>query len=125
MRVHSSTGVLNEYATKNVFKGLKVKTNKKASDERSAFTESDLKTLFRHPYFQGGERKHPHYYWLPVLGLYTGARLNELCQLHVCDVRRDDESGLWTMTITNTQEDQTPRTLALYVQYHCIQSCLS
>ncbi|ELE2165919.1 site-specific integrase [Vibrio fluvialis] len=101
--------VLNEYATKNVFKGLKVKTNKKASDERSAFTESDLKTLFQHPYFQGGERKHPHYYWLPVLGLYTGARLNELCQLHVCDVRRDDESGLWTMTITNTQEDQNTK----------------
>ncbi|MFH4617718.1 DUF6538 domain-containing protein [Vibrio furnissii] len=101
--------VLNEYATKNVFKGLKVKTNKKASDERSAFTESDLKNLFQHPYFQGGERKHPHYYWLPVLGLYTGARLNELCQLHVCDVRRDDESGLWTMTITNTQEDQNTK----------------
>ncbi|HCG7973677.1 TPA: site-specific integrase [Vibrio parahaemolyticus] len=104
--------VLNEYASKNAFKGLKVKTKKKASDERSAFTESDLKTLFQHPYFQGGESKHPHYYWLPVLGLYTDARLNELCQLHVCDVRRDDESGLWTMTITNTQEDQKTKNMS-------------
>ncbi|MBM4917497.1 site-specific integrase [Vibrio parahaemolyticus] len=101
--------VLNEYATKNVFKGLKVKTKKKASDERCEFSESDLETLFQHPYFHGGERKHPHYYWLPVLGLYTGARLNELCQLHVRDVRRDDENNLWTITITNTQEDQNTK----------------
>lgn len=101
--------VRNEYCTKNSFEKLKVKTSKKASDERKAFTKSDLTTLFKHPYFQGGKRKHPYYYWLPVLALYTGARLNELCQLHTNDIRHDETNELWTITITNKGEDQNTK----------------
>ncbi|GAL23766.1 integrase [Vibrio variabilis] len=101
--------VENEYATKNSFRKIKVKTNKKASDERNAFTSSDLATLFRHSYFQGGKRKHAYYYWLPGLALYTGARLNELCQLHVKDIRHGNEHDLWTLSITDEDEDQNTR----------------
>lgn len=43
-------------------------------------------------------------YWLPILGLYTGARLNELCQLTVKDVR--DEDGIAFLDITDDAEDQ-------------------
>ncbi|ELV8720478.1 site-specific integrase [Vibrio harveyi] len=104
--------VLNEYALKNSFKGLKMKVSKRASDERAAFDMCDLTTLFQHSYFQGGKVRHPHYYWLPVLGVYTGARLNELCQLHVGDIRTDSESNLWTMTITASREDQNTKNVS-------------
>lgn len=42
-------------------------------------------------------------YWLPLLGLYTGARINELCQLNPqCDIRDDDPQapGVWFLDIT-------------------------
>ncbi|SEG46636.1 site-specific integrase [Vibrio hangzhouensis] len=99
----------NDHINKNSFTKLKVKTKKRASEERNVFTPSDLTTLFQHPYFQGGSCKHPYFYWLPVLGLYTGARLNELCQLHVDDIRQDVENSLWTLTITDMRDDQSTK----------------
>jgi integrase len=43
-------------------------------------------------------------YWLPILGVFTGARLNELCQLLVEDVDCDD--GIHFLNITNEGENQ-------------------
>jgi integrase len=37
-----------------------------------------------------------------LLGLYTGARLEELCQLHQEDVR--DEEGIWVISINDQGE---------------------
>lgn len=43
--------------------------------------------------------------WLPMLGLYTGARVNELCQLNPqTDIRRDADAGIWYLDITNEGE---------------------
>ncbi len=43
-------------------------------------------------------------YWIPLLGLYTGARLGELCQLQVTDVRQ--EEGAWLVDINEMFEGQ-------------------
>lgn len=46
-------------------------------------------------------------FWLPLLGLYTGARINELCQLNPqCDIRDDDPQapGVWFLDITEDGE---------------------
>ncbi|MDR5811196.1 site-specific integrase [Caballeronia sp. LZ019] len=76
---------------------------RRAQDERQVFTPDELSLIFsQHWFVRGagtignGGRTHwrPHYYWLPLLGLLTGARINELSQLYVDDVRQT-ESGLW------------------------------
>jgi integrase len=36
-------------------------------------------------------------FWLPLLGLYTGCRLSELCQLQIKDVVQED--GVWVISI--------------------------
>jgi integrase len=41
----------------------------------------------------------PWQYWLPVLGLYTGARLNELCQLRIIDIK--NHAGIWYFDFTD------------------------
>jgi len=42
-----------------------------------------------------------HYCWLPLIGLFTGARVNEICQLNPQqDIRRDDETSIWYFFIT-------------------------
>jgi integrase len=44
-----------------------------------------------------------HHFWLPLIGLYTGARINEICQLNPqCDVRQ--EQGVWFFDITEKSE---------------------
>lgn len=67
---------------------------------RIAFSKSDLAAIFASPIYAegvkakaaGGEAA----YWLPLLGLFTGSRLEELGQLHPTDVREetyDDAHG--------------------------------
>ncbi|UTW13375.1 site-specific integrase [Marinobacterium rhizophilum] len=78
--------VQEEYCEKNPFDGMKVKQRVKASEGRSRFTEDDLKRLFAADVYARRDGDKPYQYWLPLLGLYTGARMNELCQLYLDDV---------------------------------------
>jgi len=45
-----------------------------------------------------------HKFWLPVIGLYTGMRVNEICQLNpFADIKCDD-SGIWYFWVTEDTE---------------------
>lgn len=78
--------------------------NIRDQDERSAFNHEDLEKIFSAIWFTRGTTDRntrgrfynfqPHYYWLPLLGLYTGARLNELSQLYLTDLKMTI-SGIW------------------------------
>lgn len=48
-------------------------------------------------------------FWLIPLGLFTGARLNELCQLNIRDISKDN-SGIWTVEVTNRLRTQNCKT---------------
>jgi len=71
--------------------------------ERS-FTKADLKAIF-HGYIYIGEsigsanKVFPYQFWLPLLALFTGGRLNELCQLDTDDIQYDVETGLHSIDI--------------------------
>lgn len=69
----------NSLITVNPFEGLKVIEKKKnISEGRKAYTPLQLKELFKLADSYGrGDRR----YWLIIIGRYTGARMNEICQL--------------------------------------------
>ena len=94
---------------KNPFKGLSLTITTRAHEQRHPFDDDDLRLLFGTEIFKSKECKHPHYYWLPLLGLYTGARINEVCQLHLADIRQ--EQGVWVLDI-NDQGTKQLKTLA-------------
>lgn len=75
-------GVKNRYISENPFSGMKLKDKRQAHEERERFDANDLIRLFNTEVFDRDKFKHPYYFWLPYLGLYTGARIEELCQLH-------------------------------------------
>jgi integrase len=52
----------------------------------------------------GNQVTHDHYFWLPLLGIFTGARLEELSQLRCEDIADDD--GVDTIRITNEHPEQ-------------------
>lgn len=103
--------VVNEFIERNPFTKLKVKLKSKPEDEREVFSNDDLHALFGHSNFQTARPRHPHYYWLPLLGLYTGARLNELCQLNKEDITPQGD-GKWAMTFTSKGESQHLKNLS-------------
>ncbi|MGZ8220353.1 MAG: DUF6538 domain-containing protein [Methylobacter sp.] len=49
--------------------------------------------------------KTAHYCWLPLIGLYTGARINEICQLNPAhDIRHDADTGIYYFHFTDAGE---------------------
>ncbi|MFA0145376.1 DUF6538 domain-containing protein [Vibrio lentus] len=112
--------VLNEKVVRNPFTKLKVKLDVKASEERKVFTRTDLKKIFDLPVFKERSKETWHY-WMPLLGLYTGARINEICQLYKDDVIEVDVNGvdvtntegvdgIWCIDFKADREDQTLKT---------------
>jgi integrase len=73
-----------------------------AKEERRPFTPEELKAIFTQPIFTGCKddkggyatpgTSHPRRgrFWVPLLGLYAGLRLNEACQLHAADIEVAD-----------------------------------
>lgn len=91
--------VTEDYFTKNPAENISQKARsakKRAQDGRDQFDQNDLNTIFSAEWFQlGGAKRNktgglgsfrPYYYWLPLLGLHCGARLNEISQLYLDDV---------------------------------------
>ena len=88
----------------NPFKGMRFKKIRKDSEAKNAYSDTDLQKIFSTEIHTLKRYKHPHYYWLPLLGIYTGARLNELCQLYREDIFRHD--GVWVFKIDEVREGQ-------------------
>lgn len=74
----------NGYIEQNPLAGMKVMAGA-AKDARLSFDRSDLQVLLNLDTLRQEARKHPWRFWLPLLARFTGARLEELCQLHTAD----------------------------------------
>ena len=100
----------NGHITYNPAKGLKIKEprKRKASEEQEVFDPGDLKKLFHSEDYKEGKHDQPFKFWLPILGLYTGCRLEELCQLYVDDIR--EEEGIYVLDINENHPDQSVKT---------------
>ncbi len=78
---------------------LTIKKKKQDHEHRDPFSTEDLKKLFHSPEYLEGTFDKNFKYWVPLLGLFTGARLEEICQLHLEDVIQ--EEGLWCIDINS------------------------
>lgn len=88
-----------------VIKGFDVKTKARKGTIKRAFTQAELKTIFGDAFYMNANYNRSYQYWVPLLGLFTGARLNEISQLQLDDVRQDD-AGLWYIDITASSDDE-------------------
>lgn len=85
--------VKRDYIKTNFAEGLAPKDNRAPHEIRDIFTTEELISLFSIERYKTGSFKHPYQYWLPILGLYTGARIEELCRLQGQDIYKQD--GIW------------------------------
>jgi hypothetical protein len=83
---------------------------------RQAFTDDELGLIFSAPWFISGKgvitkagtyrEFSPFRYWLPLLGIFAGGRINELCQLRLDDVCQTD-TGTWYIDINEDTADKS------------------
>lgn len=81
---------------------MQIKTNKRDDELRAAYSKDDLNKLFKSENYLNDSHQHSYQFWVPILGLYSGARLEEICQLHLYDIRKED--GVWVMDINDDGE---------------------
>jgi len=86
----------NDYCTENYSNNISniVKTTKKQGKE--PYTHDQLFKLFNSDY----NKLEDKYYWIPLIGLHTGARINEICQMDKSDVKKID--GIWCFDIMSS-----------------------
>lgn len=90
----------------NPAKALQIKDDRQAIELREAFTIPELAKIFAHPKFAQGKFKFPAYFWLPLIGLFSGMRLEEIAQLHCADIRKVGESDLWIFDVNEVGLDE-------------------
>lgn len=98
--------VREEILDRNPAKGLQVKDTRQAIDLRESFLQDDLERIFAHPKFTQGKFISPAYFWIPLIGLFTGMRLEEIAQLFCKDVYQDKESSLWVIDLNDIGKDE-------------------
>jgi integrase len=98
------------YIDRNPAKGLRVVDPRHRRDRRLPFSNDQLRAIFNAPLYRGCVddehgyadvgAAHPRRarFWVPLIALFSGMRMNEICQLDVADIRRVDGVDCFLIT---------------------------
>lgn len=99
--------VRNGYMQSNPAAGQQIKRQKRADQERPQYTLEDLKKIFHSEEYMQDKHQHDYCHWTPLIALYSGCRREEICQLHLEDIRQiTSEAGqaVWVFDINEKHE---------------------
>jgi integrase len=102
----------NGYTAQELFAGTTIRQHKeRTATQRTAFNREQI-TAIRAALADLRPRltKKPYRYWGTLIGLYTGARLNEVCQLQLTDIKRNDD--IWYFDINDEGERKSVKNTA-------------
>jgi len=97
--------VINGFVEVNFFEGMKLKKQIRQRDERDRFTEKEIKKIFqKHNYIEFTEVENHKYsnYWSPLISVFSGMRLNEICSLYLDNIIQEKVNGrkkIWCFNI--------------------------
>ena len=88
-----------------------VKRKKSSRNDRHTYSDDELQRLFSSDTYLEGKHKFAAFFWVPLIGLLSGARENEICQLELSDIKFDDPSGLWVFSINEENQKRTKKSV--------------
>ncbi len=112
-----------DYDGANVFKGRSnTKLAKKSQrQKRNSFSREQLSTFLKSPLYTGCKSipschrpgdlipNESHKYWVPLIGLFTGMRMQEILQLYLEDIY--EKEGIWVFDLNENHSDKKLKTL--------------
>jgi len=113
LSVFGNWGVRQGLLLTNPFSGMKFLV-KKQPNRRQPFTKEELRKIlnpktyhswsinFTHPFRKERVSNQMPYYWVFLLGIFSGMRTNEMCQLRLSDLKRVDK--IWFMFVEDSEE---------------------
>ena len=113
LSVFGNWGVRQGLLITNPFSGMKFSV-KKQPHTRQPFTADELRKIFKpetylkwtihfsHPYRKDRVSNHLPYYWVFLLGIFSGMRTNEMCQLRLIDIKK--QKNIWFIFVEDTEE---------------------
>nr|WP_314447000.1 site-specific integrase [uncultured Sphingomonas sp.] len=102
-----------EIIHRNPARGLRLPDEVARRDKRHPFSPKQLRLIFHAPLYtgcadgergwdaQGTGRPRNARFWVPLIALHTGMRLNEICQLDVTDIRTVEDIDCICVTRTS------------------------
>ncbi len=101
----------------NPFRRIRIKVDKDAN-RTPAFKIEQLSELFSSPIYTGAESSNSpskpgdveirdHRFWMPLVGLYTGARVGEVAMLELGDVVQEDGTWIFWMSTEKQAKNNT------------------
>jgi integrase len=113
LSVFGNWGVRQGLLITNPFSGMKFSV-KKQPHTRLPFTADELRIIFKpetylkwtihfsHPYRKDRVSNHLPYYWCFLIGIFSGMRTNEICQLRLIDIKK--QQNIWFIFVADTEE---------------------
>ena len=92
-------GVREGILDKNPARGLEIRDDRKDISLKEAFSREDIQAIFHHQAYLNLKTKAPSMFWIPLIALYTGMRLEEICQLCCDDVYCNKVDGVWVFDL--------------------------
>jgi integrase len=102
----------SEYVPQNHFEGLSIQ-EKKFEIPRDIFTDKELQHIFDTVPFLNNTIRNPHRrnklasFFVPIISLHTGMRLEEICQLRCEDVHKDGKIDVIKVVISKETKLKT------------------
>ena len=95
--------MINDYIDKNPFIDLSIDTGN-SKNSRRGYNNNEIELLFKTPtYTQDLEKtlqENPQHIFIPLIAMYTGMRMNEICQLYKTDIKIIDK--VWSIDINRS-----------------------
>lgn len=91
--------------------GVVPKKSQLTVNDRDLYTDQDLTKLFNSKAYTECKHKEAFKYWAPLIGLLSGARQNEICQLFVTDIIFNEETNTWLFYINENDSTSTFKSL--------------
>lgn len=95
----------NSLINVNYAEGLALSKKSIPEEEREKYSDSDLQRLSKALQYNP---KKPERFWIPLISLYSGMRLSEVCQLHTEDIKTVE--GVLCFDVNNTKDKSVKTT---------------
>lgn len=94
------------YISVNYAERMKMPVRRRADEERKVYSQEEIQKIILHLPFDQGKLER---YWIPLIAMYSGLRLDEICQMYIEDVQRVDD--IWCFSVNN-DKDKKLKTLS-------------